>query len=230
MWAIARWARWRPGHGSRPGGDFYLCPLAEVTLPPAVLEDYLEPMAMGQQALTHITRLTAASTRQHIAHGYEQLETLTAEVARGGPHVDRTATGGALAPTGPRRSDGTARAAGQGPGRGGRAARSRGSDPDPVPGAGMADSAALNGCGSTRCGAMATHPRWCGWDETRRWRLWSPPCGSHRHRSAGLAGLCHQRAARPALPGTGRAGLPQPIPGGERHGPAEGHPLSLTPM
>jgi transposase len=36
---------------------------------------------MGQQALTRITRLTATGTRQHIADGYEQLATLTAEVA-----------------------------------------------------------------------------------------------------------------------------------------------------
>ena len=63
------------------GGDFYLCPLAEVQLPPTVLEGYLEPVAMGPQALTRITRLTATGTRQHIADGYAQLETLTAEVA-----------------------------------------------------------------------------------------------------------------------------------------------------
>ena len=63
------------------GGDCYLCPLAEVQLPPAMLEGYLEPMAMGQQASTRITRLTATGKRQHIADGYERLETLTAEVA-----------------------------------------------------------------------------------------------------------------------------------------------------
>jgi transposase len=63
------------------GGDFYLCPLAEVQLPPTVLAGYLEPVAMGQQALTRITRLTATGTRQHSADGDAQLETLTAEVA-----------------------------------------------------------------------------------------------------------------------------------------------------
>ena len=62
-------------------GDFYLCPLAEVQLSPALLEGYVEPVAMGQQALTRITRLTATGTRQHIADGYERLETLTGEVA-----------------------------------------------------------------------------------------------------------------------------------------------------
>src|ERR687893_341193 len=29
------------------GGDFYLCPLSEVQLPPAVLESYVEPVATG---------------------------------------------------------------------------------------------------------------------------------------------------------------------------------------
>lgn len=63
------------------GGDFYLCPLSEIQLPPAGLEGYLEPVAMGQQALTRITRLTATGTRQHIADGYERLELLSAEGA-----------------------------------------------------------------------------------------------------------------------------------------------------
>ena len=63
------------------GGDCYLCPLAEIQLPPHVLEDYLGPVASGQQPLTRITRLTATGTRQHIADGYERLEPLTAEVA-----------------------------------------------------------------------------------------------------------------------------------------------------
>jgi transposase len=63
------------------GGDFYMCPLAEVQLPPAMLEGYVEPAAMGQQALTRITRLTATGTRQHIAACYERLETLTGGVA-----------------------------------------------------------------------------------------------------------------------------------------------------
>jgi transposase len=62
-------------------GDAYLCPLAEVQLPPRVWEAYLEPVSSGHQPLTRITRLTATGTRQHIADGYERLEPLTAEVA-----------------------------------------------------------------------------------------------------------------------------------------------------
>jgi transposase len=63
------------------GGDCYLCPLAEVQLPPAVLEGYLESVASGHQPLTRITRLTVTGTRQHSADGYDRLEPLTAEVA-----------------------------------------------------------------------------------------------------------------------------------------------------
>ena len=63
------------------GGDAYLCPLAEVQLPPAVLESYLPPVWTGQQPLTRITRLSAAGTRQYLADGYERMEPLTAEVA-----------------------------------------------------------------------------------------------------------------------------------------------------
>jgi transposase len=63
------------------GGDCYLCPLAEVQLPPAVLAGYLESVASGHQPLTRITRLTVPGTRQHIADGYDRLEPLTAEVA-----------------------------------------------------------------------------------------------------------------------------------------------------
>jgi transposase len=63
------------------GGDYYLCPLSELHLPPRVLESYLEPVSRGQQPLTRITRLTAIGKRQHIADGYERPEPLTAEVA-----------------------------------------------------------------------------------------------------------------------------------------------------
>jgi len=63
------------------GGDCYLCPLSESQLPPAVLESYVEPLAMGHQLLTRITRLTATGTRQHLADGAERLEPLGAEVA-----------------------------------------------------------------------------------------------------------------------------------------------------
>ena len=60
------------------GGDAYLCPLAEVQLPPAVLEGDLQPVWTGQQPLTRITRVTATGNRAYIADGYERLELLTA--------------------------------------------------------------------------------------------------------------------------------------------------------
>jgi hypothetical protein len=63
------------------GGDFYLCPLAETQLPPHVWEGYVEPLAMGQQPLARITRLTATGQRPHLADGYERPEVLTAEGA-----------------------------------------------------------------------------------------------------------------------------------------------------
>jgi transposase len=63
------------------GGDFYLCPLAEVQLPPAVLEGYMEPVSTGHQPLTRITRLTVTGKRQYLADGFERLEPVTAEVA-----------------------------------------------------------------------------------------------------------------------------------------------------
>jgi len=63
------------------GGDFYLCPLAETQLPPRVWEGFVEPLAMGQQPLTRITRLTATGQRPHLADGYERPEVLTAEGA-----------------------------------------------------------------------------------------------------------------------------------------------------
>jgi transposase len=63
------------------GGDFYLCPLSAIQLPPVVLEGYVEPVASGQQPLTRITRLTATGTRQYLADGYECVEPVTAAVA-----------------------------------------------------------------------------------------------------------------------------------------------------
>jgi transposase len=63
------------------GGDTYLCPLAEVQLPPSVWAGYLAPVQTGQQPLTRITRVTAAGKRVHIADGYERTEHLTADVA-----------------------------------------------------------------------------------------------------------------------------------------------------
>jgi transposase len=63
------------------GGDYYLCPLSEIQLPPDVLERYLVPVWTGQQRLTHLTRMAATGKRQPIADGYERLESLTAAVA-----------------------------------------------------------------------------------------------------------------------------------------------------
>lgn len=63
------------------GGDYYLCPLSEIQLPPAVLASYWEPVSRGHQPLTRITRLTATGTRQYLADGYERLAPMVAEVA-----------------------------------------------------------------------------------------------------------------------------------------------------
>ena len=63
------------------GGDAYRCPLAEVKLPSAVLEDYLAPARAGHQPLTRLTRLSASGKRVPIADGYERLEPLTSAVA-----------------------------------------------------------------------------------------------------------------------------------------------------
>ncbi len=62
------------------GGDAYRCPLAEVQLPPAVLESYLLPVWTEQQPLSRITRVSASGQRAHIADGYERLESLTMAV------------------------------------------------------------------------------------------------------------------------------------------------------
>lgn len=63
------------------GGDTYLCPLAEVQLPPEVLAGYLAPFQTGQQPFTRITRVTSAGKPEHIPDGYERAEYLTADVA-----------------------------------------------------------------------------------------------------------------------------------------------------
>ena len=70
------------------GGDVYLCPLSEIQLPPAVLEDYVEPLARGQQPLTRVTRVTVTGKRVQIADGYERVEQVTADVA-GAAHTWR---------------------------------------------------------------------------------------------------------------------------------------------
>jgi transposase len=63
------------------GGDYYLCPLSERQVPPAVLAGYLAPVWTEAQALTLIHRAPPGGTSQLIAEGFERLEPVTAEVA-----------------------------------------------------------------------------------------------------------------------------------------------------
>ncbi len=65
---------------TQAGGDFYLCPLSEVQLPPEALEAYLAPVWDGEQALTPIGREKENGEQERMAEGYERLEVLTAEV------------------------------------------------------------------------------------------------------------------------------------------------------
>ncbi|MGB9873163.1 MAG: IS1634 family transposase [Anaerolineae bacterium] len=66
---------------TQAGGDYYLCPLSEVQLPPEVLEEYLAPVGSGEQPLTDVYREQGEGERERIAAGYERLELLRAEVA-----------------------------------------------------------------------------------------------------------------------------------------------------
>src|SRR6266566_1358047 len=63
------------------GGDYYLCPLSETQLPPAILADYLMPVWRGAQALLPIHRPQPAGPPELIAEGFERSEPMTAEVA-----------------------------------------------------------------------------------------------------------------------------------------------------
>jgi len=63
------------------GGDYYLCPLSELQVPPTVLAAYLAPVWRGEQALTPIARVQANGAQELIAAGFERLEPLTAVVA-----------------------------------------------------------------------------------------------------------------------------------------------------
>jgi transposase len=62
------------------GGDYYLCPLSETPLSPAVLADYLAPVWTEEQALTLIHRAQPGSTSRLIAEGFERVEPVTAEI------------------------------------------------------------------------------------------------------------------------------------------------------
>ena len=63
------------------GGDYYLCPLSETHLPPAVLAEYLTPVGTGEQPLSLIHRTQAGGLPELIAEGFERVELVPAEVA-----------------------------------------------------------------------------------------------------------------------------------------------------
>jgi transposase len=63
------------------GGDYYLCPLSELQVPPTVLATSLAPVWTGAQRLTPIHRLPANGRQELIAEGFERLEPLTTAVA-----------------------------------------------------------------------------------------------------------------------------------------------------
>jgi transposase len=63
------------------GGDYYLCPLSELQMPPTVLTAYLAPVWTGEQALTPITRVQRTGQREVVAEGFERWEPRTAIVA-----------------------------------------------------------------------------------------------------------------------------------------------------
>jgi transposase len=60
------------------GGDYYLCPLSELQVPPTVLAAYLAPVWTGEQAIMPLSRVQANGRRELIADGFERLEPLTA--------------------------------------------------------------------------------------------------------------------------------------------------------
>jgi len=62
------------------GGDYYLCPLSELQVPPTVLAAYLAPVWTGEQAIMPLSRVQANGRRELIADGFERLEPLTAVV------------------------------------------------------------------------------------------------------------------------------------------------------
>src|SRR6266705_3988454 len=68
--------------------DYYLCPLASKHLPEAVLDEYLQPVWAGEQALTPVWREREAGQTELIAEGYEQSVTLSTAVK--GKHITWT--------------------------------------------------------------------------------------------------------------------------------------------
>ncbi len=61
--------------------DFYLCPLSAVQVPPEVLAGYVAAVGRGQHTLSPIQRPGADGETEHIADGFELVETLRAEHA-----------------------------------------------------------------------------------------------------------------------------------------------------
>jgi transposase len=61
--------------GIARGGDFYLCPLSALQMPPEELAARLKPVLEGHQSLTRVERLGADGQPETIAFGYEFLQT-----------------------------------------------------------------------------------------------------------------------------------------------------------
>ena len=63
------------------GGDYYLGPLSEIHVPPAVLASYVAPGWTEEQALSLIHRAPADGPAERIAAGFARWEPMTGEVA-----------------------------------------------------------------------------------------------------------------------------------------------------
>ncbi len=61
--------------------DYYLCPLAAKQMPEEILDEYLQPVWAGEQALTPVWREREGDKPEQIAQGYERRVTLSREVA-----------------------------------------------------------------------------------------------------------------------------------------------------
>ncbi len=61
--------------------DYYLCPLAAKQMPEEVLDEYLQPVWTGEQALTPVSREREVGKPEQIAEGYERRVTLSRDVA-----------------------------------------------------------------------------------------------------------------------------------------------------
>jgi len=59
--------------------DFYLCPLSAVHVPPNVLAGYVAAVVRGEHSLSPIKRARGDGETEHIADGFELVETLNAD-------------------------------------------------------------------------------------------------------------------------------------------------------